>query len=131
MLSGLRPKRNSPEAPLSDYDSLIRRLYLTTAALAAVAFMAVLLFYSLNTALSYLLGAVGGMLYFRMLDRGVRNVGPGNRNLGGAGRIALFAVLMIVTIKSGTLEILPTFFGFLTVKAAILFDTLRTLFGDV
>jgi ATP synthase protein I len=131
MLSDMRSRQPSAADPLSDYDSLTRRLYLTTLVIATVAFVAVLLVYSLSVALSYLLGAVGAMLYFRMLERSVRGVSPGNRGLGGPARVGLFALIMVIAIKSGTLEVLPTFLGFLTIKAAILFDTLRTLFGDV
>jgi ATP synthase protein I len=116
---------------MADYHALGRRIYLTVVVIAAFVFVVVLFAYSLNTALSYLLGAGGGLLYFRMLDRSIQGIGADNRRLGGPARVGLFAVLMVVAVKSGTLEILPTFFGFLTIKAAILVDTLRTLFGDV
>ncbi|WP_164929137.1 ATP synthase subunit I [Gloeobacter violaceus] len=116
---------------MADYHALRRRIYLTVVVIAAFAFVVIGFAYSLNTALSYLLGAGGGLLYFRMLDRSIQSIGDGDRRLGGPARVGLFAVLMVMAIKSGSLEILPTFFGFLTIKAAILVDTLRTLFGDV
>lgn len=132
MLSDTRFRQMQAGNPTSDYASLTRRLYLTALIIAAFAFGAVLLVYPLNTALSYLLGAVGGLVYFRMLDRSVAGIGPGSRKLsGGPVRLGILALILVIAIKSGTLEILPTFLGFLTLKVAILLDTLRTLFGDV
>ena len=133
MLSESNPQTHVSTSgdPLADYNALKRRLYLTTLVIAAVSFLVVLITYPLFTALSYLLGAVGSLLYFRMLDRSVSQVGPGYTRIGGPARIGVFALVMVIAAKSGRFEILPTFLGFLTIKVAILFDTIRTLFGDV
>ncbi|AGY58483.1 ATP synthase subunit I [Gloeobacter kilaueensis] len=133
MVSELQADGSQPgaaEDPLAEYKALKRRIYLTTMAIAAAAFAIVLVTYSFNTALSYLVGAASGLLYLRMLDRSVSGIGAAGGKVGSFGRIGVFAAVMILVIKSGTLQILPAFFGFLTVKAAILFDTLRTLYGE-
>jgi ATP synthase protein I len=122
---------NADSDPLAEYASLKRHLYTTALVITAVAFVAVFVAYSLNTALFYLLGAVGGLLYFRMLDRSVQRADLGGAHLGSATRVGIFALIMLIAIKSGTQAILPTFLGFLTIKLAILLYALRTLFGEV
>jgi ATP synthase protein I len=111
---------------MSEYQQLKLELYLITIGMTIVAFIAVVMVYGLRVALNYLLGAVAGVVYLRLLARDVDRIDNGNIRLS-QNRLALFMVLMIVAAKWHQLQVLPVFLGFLTYKAAILIYLLRTI----
>ncbi len=111
---------------MSEYQQLKLELYLITIGMTIVAFIAVVMVYGLRVALNYLLGAVAGVVYLRLLARDVDRIGNGNIRLS-QNRLAMFMVLMIVAAKWHQLQVLPVFLGFLTYKAAILIYLLRTI----
>ena len=127
------PESNVDDSPSSaandsmeDYYQLQKTLWLTTLALMAIIFVPVWIFYSLNTALNYILGASVGVIYLRMLGTDVAKFGKENSSLGGR-RLGLFALLIIVASRWHQLHIIPVFLGFLTYKAAIVVYTIRSL----
>jgi ATP synthase protein I len=111
---------------MDEYEQLKLELYLTTVGTTIVAFIAVATIYGLRIALNYLLGAVAGVVYLRLLARDVDRIGNGNIRLS-PNRLAMFVVLIIVAAKWHQLQVLPVFLGFLTYKAAILIYLLRTI----
>jgi ATP synthase protein I len=111
---------------MDEYQNLKLELYLITVGLTIVAFVAVATTYGLRIALNYLLGAVAGVVYLRLLARDVDRIENGNIRLS-PNRLAMFVVLMIVAAKWHQLQVLPVFLGFLTYKAAILIYLLRTI----
>jgi ATP synthase protein I len=125
----------SPEADASivsssmeDYYRLQRDLLLTTLAGAVIIFASVWVFYSLNIALNYLLGACTGVIYLRMLAKNVEQIGRQSLRLGNT-RLALLIVLIVVASQWNQLQILPIFLGFLTYKAALIVYVLWTSFA--
>jgi ATP synthase protein I len=116
----------SSEDSMGEYRQLKRELYLITLAITAVAFVTVVLVYDLRIALSYLLGAVAGVVYLRLLAKDVDRIGNQSSKLS-LNRLALFVVLMLVAAKWDQLQILPVFVGFLTYRAALLVYFLRTI----
>ncbi len=111
---------------MGEYQQLKQELYLTTLAITAVAFAAVVYFYGLRVAYNYLLGAVTGIVYLRLLARDVDRLGTETMKLS-LNRQALVIVLMLVAAKWNQLQILPVFLGFLTYKAALIVYLVRIL----
>lgn len=113
------------ESSMQDYYQLQQNLLGLTVAFGAVIFPFVWGFYSLQIALDYILGACAGVVYLRMLGRNVSNIGRNKKN-SSAGRLAVFAGIMIVALRWDQLEVVPVFLGFLTYKAAIIAFVLWT-----
>jgi ATP synthase protein I len=119
---GLPP---DPDPSMQEYYQLQRDLFKVTLLMAAVIFGSVWIFYSLNIALNYLIGACTGVVYLRMLARNVEQLGRGKDRLGNT-RLVLLVGLILIASRWDQLQILPIFLGFLTYKAALIFYMLRT-----
>ena len=111
---------------MGEYQQLKQELYLITVSITAVAFAAVVYVYGVRVAGNYLLGAVTGVVYLRLLARDVDRLGTETMKLS-LNRQALVVVLMLVAAKWNQLQILPVFLGFLTYKAALLVYLVRIL----
>jgi ATP synthase protein I len=116
----------SAEDSMGEYQQLKQELYLITLAITAVAFVTVVVVYGWKISFSYLLGAVAGVVYLRLLAKDVDRIGNESVKLS-PNRLALFVVLMLVAAKWHQLQILPVFLGFLTYKAALLVYLFRTI----
>jgi ATP synthase protein I len=116
----------SSENSMGEYQQLKQELYLITLAIAAVALPTVVYFYGLRIAGNYLLGAVTGVVYLRLLARDVDRLGTETMKLS-LNRQVLVIVLMLVAAKWHQLQILPVFLGFLTYKAALIVYLIRIL----
>lgn len=116
-----------PTVPSSmeEYYRLQQNLLRFTLLLSAIIFGFVWAFYSLHIALNYLIGACTGVVYLRMLAKGVAELGRQRQRLG-SGRLALFIGLIVVATQWQQLEIVPAFLGFLTYKASLIGYTLWT-----
>ena len=114
------------EDSMGEYQQLKRELYLITLAITIVAFVTVVVVYGWKISFSYLLGAVAGVVYLRLLAKDVDRIGNESVKLS-PNRLALFVVLMLVAAKWHQLQILPVFLGFLTYKAALLIYIFRTI----
>ena len=110
---------------MAEFYQLQRSLLLTTLALTGILVLPVWYFFSLNTAFNYLVGAVTGLVYLRMLAKDVERLGQ--QRLGAKG-LGLFVILILVASKWQQLHILPVFLGFLTYKPAIVIYTVKSIF---
>jgi ATP synthase protein I len=111
---------------MEEYYKLQRELLIGSLAVSLVIFLSVWATYSLNTALSYLLGALVGIVYLRMLAKDVATLGNGKQQLSKT-RLALFVAIFLIGARVQQLELLPIILGFLTYKAALIFHTLRAI----
>ncbi|HEY9726954.1 MAG TPA: ATP synthase subunit I [Chroococcales cyanobacterium] len=104
---------------MQEYYQLKQKLLLVTLALTGMIFISVWIFYSLNVALNYLLGACTGVVYLRMLAKDVERLSEQKTSLSKA-RFAMFIGLIIVATQWHQLQIVPIFLGFLTYKATLI-----------
>jgi ATP synthase protein I len=104
---------------MQEFYQLKQTLLLVTLALAGIIFISVWIFYSLDIALNYLIGACTGVVYLRMLAKDVERLGSQNQRLSKA-RFAVFIGLIIVATQWHQLQIIPIFLGFLTYKATLI-----------
>jgi ATP synthase protein I len=118
-------EQSTPSDSMREFYQLYKELLLITLALTTVIFVSVWVAYSLNTALSYLLGATTGLIYVRMLAKDVERLGNEKRQLS-KNRFALLVVLILLASRWNQLQILPIFLGFLTYKATLLIYVIRT-----
>ncbi|MEQ9549985.1 MAG: ATP synthase subunit I [Coleofasciculus sp. G3-WIS-01] len=112
--------QTSPESSsMQEYYQLKQTLLAVTLAMTGVIFVSVWIFYSLNIALNYLIGACVGVVYLRMLAKDVERLGVQKRRPSST-RLALLIGLLVVASQWQSLRILPIFLGFLTYKAALI-----------
>lgn len=76
--------------------------------------------------ISFLSGAIVGVVYLRMLGRGVAELGKSRSRLG-VTRLALFVGLIVLATQVKSLQILPIFLGFMTYKVTLLIYLVQTL----
>lgn len=125
--SGLETSTDSATSrSMDEFYALQNELLITTLVLTGLILGPVWYYYSLNTALNYLLGACTGVVYLKVLARNVERLGNGEKQIGKS-QIAIFVGLIIVATQWNQLHVLPVFLGFLTYKATLLVYTLRTL----
>ena len=94
--------------------------------LTIIIFTCVWIFHSLLLALNYLLGALVGIVYLKILAKEVEKVGTSQQKLGKKGLI-LIAAMIIVASQWQKLYIVPVFLGFLTYKIAIIAYTIQNV----
>ncbi|NJP08267.1 MAG: ATP synthase subunit I [Leptolyngbyaceae cyanobacterium RU_5_1] len=111
---------------MQEFYQLRRELLLITLALTGVIFVCVWVFYSLNIALNYLLGACTGVVYLKVLARNVEQLGR-QKNQLGKSHLAIFIGLIIVATQWNQLYVMPVFLGFLTYKGTLLVYMFRSL----
>lgn len=109
---------------MQDYYQLQQEWLVVTLLLTGIIFVSVWIVYSLNIALNYLLGAVTGVVYLKMLARDVEQLGNSKDRLSKT-RFAVFIGLIIVATQWHQLQVVPIFLGFLTYKAALLVNMVR------
>ncbi len=120
----VRNLTSNPNKSMTEYDQLQQNLLIVTLILTGIIFISVWVVYSLNIALSYLLGACTGVVYLRMLGKNVAQISGENRRFN-SNRLALVAGLVIIGARWDQLQLIPVFLGFLTYKAALIIYTLQ------
>lgn len=104
---------------MQEFYKLYQELLLITLVLTGIVFISVWIFYSLNIALNYLLGACTGVVYLKMLAKDVERLGTEKNQLSKT-RLALLVGIILLASRWNQLQILPIFLGFLTYKATLI-----------
>jgi ATP synthase protein I len=112
------------DSGMTEYQQLKRELLISIVIISVALFTLVWLKFGLNIALNYLLGAVTGLVYLRMLAREVESVSGAKTKLN-SNRLGLVAGVIILAAKVPELKVLPVFLGFLTYKVALLIYAVR------
>jgi len=108
---------------LDEYVRLQLSLFKTTLLTTAFAFVISVVFFDFQASISFLVGALSGILYLRLLARSVGKIGENSKNLGKVQ--LLVPVLLVLSVsKLPQLELLPALLGFLLYKPAIIFQVL-------
>ncbi len=113
-----------PVDSMQEFYKLYKEFLVITLVLTGIIFISVWIFYSLNIALSYLLGAITGMVYVRMLAKDVERISQESRQLSKT-RFALLVVITLLASRWHQLQIMPIFLGFLTYKATLIIYVIR------
>ena len=104
---------------MEEFYQLYQKLLVITLVITGIVFISVWIFYSLNIALNYLIGACTGVVYLKMLAKDVERLGGEKKRLSKT-RFALFIGLIVLATQWRELQIVPIFLGFLTYKATLL-----------
>ncbi|MEO1400618.1 MAG: ATP synthase subunit I [Cyanobacteria bacterium J06635_1] len=115
-----------PDSSIEEYFQLQRELFVTALISTGVVFFSVWAFYTLDIALNYFLGACIGVVYLKMLAKGVEKLGR-EKSKVGKNQLALFIGLIVVASQLDQLQVIPIFLGFLTYKVALIVYMFRTL----
>jgi ATP synthase protein I len=115
------------KSSMKEFYQLYQKLLAITLVLTGIIFISVWIFYSLNTALNYLLGACTGVVYLKMLANDVERLGGEKQSLS-KNRFALVMIPIILASQWHQLQILPIFLGFLTYKATLIVYMLQIVF---
>jgi ATP synthase protein I len=107
------------KSSMKEFHELYQKLLAITLVLTGIIFISVWIFYSLNTALNYLIGACTGVVYLKMLAKDVERLGGEKQSLS-KNRFALVMIPIILASQWHQLQILPIFLGFLTYKATLI-----------
>lgn len=115
------------DSSMQEFYKLYQELLVINLVFTGIIFISVWIFYSLNIALNYLLGACTGVVYLRMLAKDVERLGREKQELSKT-RLALLVGIILLASRWNQLQILPIFLGFLTYKAALIFYVVRVAF---
>ena len=113
---------------MEEFYELAQELLLITLVLLGIIFISVWIFYSLNIALNYLIGACAGVVYLNLLAKDVEQLSQERVRLK-KNRFALFIGLIVIATQWHQLQVLPIFLGFLTYKATLIVYMLRITFN--
>ncbi len=116
------PEINSVDLS-AEYALLQLRIFRINLAITAFAVVVSVLFVDLNAAISLLLGACSGILYFRLLAKSIGSLGKSSSSVSKVQLIVPVALVLVVA-KLPELHLLPALVGFLLYKPSLIIQFL-------
>ncbi len=106
-----------------EYVSLQLRIFKINLVLAVFLALLTTIFLDLYSAISLLIGAFSGMLYFRLLAKSIGSLG---KNSSSVSKFQLIVpvFLVLVVIKQPQLNLIPALLGFLLYKPSLIIQAL-------
>jgi len=80
-------------------------------------------FFGTQACLSFLIGALSGIFYFRLLARGIGKLGTTSRSVGKL-QLLVPVLLVVAASKLPQLDLIPALLGFLLYKPALIIQFL-------
>ena len=103
----------------SEYVQLQLRIFTFAIILTALAVLISAIFIGFKTAISLLVGALFGILYLRLLARGIGKLGKSSTSVSKVQLLVPVLLFFLVSRLPG-LELLPALLGFLLYKPALI-----------
>jgi len=113
----------SPEKGSSEYLQLQLRIFRMTLALTVFSVIIFAIFLDLSSALSLFIGSLAGILYLRLLARGIGKLGKSSMSVSKV-QLLVPVLLFFSASKFPQLELWPTFLGFLLYKPSLIIQFL-------
>ena len=110
-------------ATSDEYVQLQQRIFRAVLCVSAFAVAITALFFDLNTSISLLVGSCAGVLYLRLLARGIGQLGKSSNSVSKV-QLLVPVVLVLAVSKLSQLELLPALLGFLLYKPSLIFQIL-------
>ena len=122
-LTGIKSSNDPSGALEDDYLRLQGRIYRLTLIVSLLSLVISLVFFSFQSSLSLSLGAVSGILYLRLLSKGIEKIGKTTKTLGKT-QLAVPVLLVLVVSKLPSLHLLPALLGFILYKPSLIIQFL-------
>ncbi len=106
-----------------EYLQLQLRIYRLAFVLAAIFVVLAAFLFGQNTSISILVGALSGILYLRLLARGIGKLGSSQKIVGKI-QLIIPVILVLVVSKLPELQLLPALLGFLLYKPSLVIQFL-------
>jgi len=117
---GLEASVKTSEVDMDDeYGSLQLRIFKTTLLLTVIAVISAFIFFDLQASISLLVGAFSGILYLRLLARGIGKLGKTSMSISKI-QLLVPVLLVILVSKIHFLELWPALVGFILYKFSLI-----------
>jgi len=106
-----------------EYVALQFRIYRLTSILTALAVVISAFFFGKQSSVSLLIGGLSGILYLRLLARGIGKLGSNSRMVGKV-QLIVPVLLVLAASKLPLLDLIPSLIGFLLYKPSLVIQFL-------
>jgi ATP synthase protein I len=114
--------KNSVDS-LDDYVKLQLRIFRLAAFVTLFVVITAFFFFGFQASISILIGALSGILYLRLLARGIGKLGKASKMVGKI-QLLVPVLLVLVVSKLPQLDLLPALLGFLLYKPSLIIQFL-------
>tara|TARA_Y100001968_G_scaffold50375_1_gene41008 strand:+ start:403 stop:879 length:477 start_codon:yes stop_codon:yes gene_type:complete len=113
------PLEESSKGFRNEYMQLQLRIFMLTLVLTVFAVLISAIFFDFHAAISLLIGALSGILYLRLLARGIEKLGKTSMSVSKI-QLLVPVVLFFLVSQFQQLELLPALLGFLLYKPSLI-----------